>query len=204
MRAFRTLLLAVFVIGFGVATSHAQSITAYFNFTCSSATFNACGPGGTPLTQLASPEGSVTLTLQSDGTVEASLTDSSSDSIADFAFDDPGGNLPESGFSPVAEPVSGFDDPFGYQATGFGDPQGPETWIIGDIDEFGSLSALLNGGHSSVEFYLKDSNGQFGADAEPVPEGGAGPMYLLLAAAVCFGTMVLGSRSRLGARAMSA
>jgi hypothetical protein len=65
----------------------------------------------------------------------------------------------------------------------------------------------MNGGNSSVNFVLLDSNsnagnpqGEFGANLEgnyPVsaPEGGAALLYLLLAGGACFGAMFF-SRSR--------
>jgi hypothetical protein len=64
--------------------------------------------------------------------------------------------------------------------------------MIGNPGEFSSVGQVLNGGDASFNFFLDDDNGQFGALAEPVPEGGSGYLYLLLAGGGL--TMAFGSR----------
>jgi hypothetical protein len=161
---------------------------------------------------IVAPEGQISLTVLGNGTIAASLVDSGASAIYGFGFDPGVVNLPESGWSTTPDYAFGWGDNFGYQYSGFGDYvsnniPSTESWIIGNPGDYTSVSQLMNGGNSSVNFVLLDSNsnagnpqGEFGANLEgnyPVsaPEGGAALLYLLLAGGACFGAMFF-SRSR--------
>jgi hypothetical protein len=192
MRAFRTVLLAATLAVFGVAASHADSLTEYFNLSCQSAiSCDPAVPGSASPTPVA-PIGQITLTLNGNGTVAASLEDYGPGDIIGLGFNSSAVNLPESGFSlytPAAE--FGWLDDFGYQPSGFACNSSycglGESWVIGNPGDYTSVLQVLNGGagaQTSVDFFLYDFNGdtQWGADEQsystsPAPEPGS---FLLL------------------------
>ena len=113
-------------------------------------------------------QGSVTFTLESNGSIDASLTITNGATIVGFGFDSLTANLPESNFSPVQPAnMDGWIDNFGYQPSGFYCPScgTTETWTIDG--DYSSVFDVLNGpqGQSTVDFFLYDSNGnQWGAN----------------------------------------
>jgi hypothetical protein len=190
------LLLVAFVTGFGTAASQAQTtLTAYFDFSCPS---GSCAPGdNNPIVTVPS-EGQITFTVVENGTISATLEDYTPARISGFGFDPCLCVLPESLFAPgTPDNALGWGDNFGTHDSGFAsynsfDVPSTEFWMIGNPGEFSSVGQVLNGGDASFNFFLDDDNGQFGALAEPVPEGGSGYLYLLLAGGGL--TMAFGSR----------
>ena len=194
MRAFRTVLLAATLAVFGVAASHADSLTEYFNLSCQSAiSCDPAVPGSASPTPVA-PIGQITLTLNGNGTVAASLEDYGPGDIIGLGFNSSAVNLPESGFSPYTPAAEfGWLDDFGYQPSGFACNSSycglGESWVIGNPGDYTSVLQVLNGGtgagaQTSVDFFLYDFNGdtQWGADEQsystsPAPEPGS---FLLL------------------------
>ena len=186
MRVMRVLFLIFCLTFLGVATSHADSLTEYFNISCPSGT---CAQGQDALTSIASV-GQVTLTLLGDGTISASLLDYGVETvngpvtILGFGFDQCFCNIAESGWTPATPTHTfGWGDAFGFNTSGFSgvsDVTLAESWIIGNPGDYTSVNQLLNGGNSTVNFFLYDSNGGWGADPEsgvtPTPE----PSSLLL------------------------
>lgn len=193
MQKFRSLLLVAALTIFGVATSHADSVIGYFNLTCES---GDCTPSsGNSLTTVATV-GQVIFTLNSDGTIAASLTYSGSGTILGFGFNSLAYELTETGFTPgTVDNVGSWGDVFGVQNSGFNAQETNSvgnqiSWTILGDSAFTSVWDALNGGsNSSVAFYLLDSNYfEYGAEAvsyTSVPE----PSSLLMLGAGALGLL---------------
>jgi hypothetical protein len=156
----------------GVAASYADSVTEYFNLTCPSGT---CAPGQNAPTVVAAV-GQITFTLNLNGTIAASLWDYGPATVSRFGFNSCQCNLPESGWTPgLPDNFFGWGDAFGYQYSGFGSYTNfnvplQESWTIDGT--YTSVWDVLNNKHSSVNFFLTDSNGNWGAGAV-APEPGS-------------------------------
>ena len=106
-------------------------------------------------------QGSITFTLNPDGSIAASVTVTNGFNILGIGFNSLTPDLPESNFSPTQpdNPV-GWSDAFGLQPSGFLCTQcGPtETWTIDGT--YSSVFDVLDGdGQSTVDFFLLDSAG---------------------------------------------
>lgn len=133
-------------------------------------------------------QGSVTFTLNADGTIAASLNITNGNNILGFGFNSLAVNLPESNFSPTQpDNTFGWLDAFGNQPSGFlctlcGTT---ESWTIDG--SYSSVFDVLNGGSQSlVTFFLFDSAGnQWGANPGTTTTPEPGTLLLM-------GTAVLG------------
>jgi PEP-CTERM motif len=179
MRLINFLATAAFALA-GATSALADVLSA--NFTVENSSTVASG-------------GSIILSLDANGTVNATLADMSGSNIQGFGFDSIIENLPESNFSPTAPGnQGGWADIYGVQSSGFSclSCGTNETWIIGNVGEFSSVTQLIDGESSSFAFYLFDSNGNsWGADATPfavVPEPAAWGL-LLVGFGLCGATM---------------
>jgi hypothetical protein len=186
MLKLRALMLVSFFAAFGVASSHADSLIGYFNLACPSGYCSANTSGGNPVGPITSVPtvGQIIFTLNSDGTIEANLDDYGPATVLGFGFNSVG-NTVESDFMPgTPDNPYGWGDGFGIQYGGFAsfdteDIPLQESWVIGNPGDFSSVFQALDGGsNSQVDFFLYDSNGQWGADAlpytpSPTPEPGS-------------------------------
>jgi hypothetical protein len=190
----------------GATTCHADSVIGYFNLFCGSGNCSAAeaGPGVTVSspTTLPTAVGQIILTLNSDGTIAASLNDYGSATetvhILGFALNSSTG-LTESAFTPGTPDGTGnWTESFGVPKTGFysfytDDVPLQESWVIGTPGEFTSVRQALDGGSNSVvDFWLYDSNSayadlsgnsDYGANAQPYTPVSATPepgTFLLL------------------------
>jgi hypothetical protein len=122
-------------------------------------------------------QGSVTFTLNGDGTISAVLTSYNS-AILGFGFESVSYNLPESGFAPTppSNPY-GWSDAFGAHPSGFlcNLCGFTESWTIGNPGDFSSAWQALGGSTATTDFFLYTaSREQFGAMAsDAVPEPGS-------------------------------
>lgn len=117
--------------------------------------------------------GSVTFTLNGDGTIAASLT-SLDGGIIGFGFDSVNPNLPESGFPP-GQPANpyGWLGSYGYFPSGFlaSTPYPASmTWTIGNPGDYSSVSQVLGGPNLSWDFYMFSGPGNEWAAVAAVPE----------------------------------
>jgi hypothetical protein len=192
-------LVVSFLALVGASTSHADSVIGYFNLTCPSGNCSApeAGPGVTvgPTSTLSTAVGQIILTLNSDGTIAASLDDYGSATVTvnvwGFALNSSNG-LTESAFTPgTPDGTGGWTESFGEPKTGFwsfsaGDNFSlQESWVIGTPGEFTSVWQALDGGSNSiVDFWLYDTNSayadasgnsEYGANAQPYTPASATP-----------------------------
>lgn len=101
--------------------------------------------------------------------------------IYGFGFNSLAKDLPESNFTTTPDNPWGWGDSFGSQPSGFGCYYTgvcgfDESWTIGNVGDYTSVSQVLNGGsQSTVAFFLYDSTGaSYGAQAQAaVPEPGS-------------------------------
>lgn len=158
----RPILLALPLLFAAVTASYADAVVGDFNL-------------DTSLSPVAS-QGEVTFTLNADGSIAATLT-TDFNNILGFGFNSSVADLPESDFSPTTpDNPDGWDDPFGYHASGFAcNSCGmSESWTIDG--DYSSVDDVLDGGsNATVDFFLYDSAGnQYGADAvAATPEPGS-------------------------------
>ncbi len=118
----------------GDATGTASALSADFNL-------------DTSLNPVAS-QGTVSFTLNGDGTIAAVVSDTNGSIIVGFGYDSATANLPESNFSPL-QPTNpyGWLDSFGYHPSGFlagSTPTTPEpgTLVLLGTGAFGLLGSI--------------------------------------------------------------
>lgn len=128
-------------------------------------------------------QGTVTFTLNGDGTIGASLTVTNGFNILGFGFDSLASDLPESNFSPTApDNAFGWADAFGLHPSGFACSAcgTTETWTIGNPGDYTSVWQVLNGTTATTVFFLFDSaSQQWGSQAQPASTPEPGSMILL-------------------------
>jgi hypothetical protein len=127
-------------------------------------------------------QGSVTFTLNGDGTIAAMLSITNGATIVTFGFNSLAGNLPESNFSPtLPDSTVGTSDGFGIEFSGFRCTTcgTNESWTIDG--SYSSVFDVLNGGNLSlVDFFLVDSNlDHWGANATVVTTPDPGTISLM-------------------------
>jgi hypothetical protein len=180
MYKLRALFLICSLVVFGVATSHADSLTESF-------TFGVLDPPPTYAFVIGSvpSEGQITLTTNVDGTITATLTDyyATINGIG-FNFNNScvNGVCVDIGYSSSTfSSWGGFGDNFGTQHLAFWCTDcGTQsiTWTISsDNVQFTSVYQLLGGSSSLSDFYLSDNN-DGSTNGDPLGEYGAGmPPY---------------------------
>ena len=160
----RQILLVLSLSLAAVSVSFADAVSGNFNL-------------DTSLSSVPS-QGEVTFTLNGDGTIAASLM-TYYNTIVGFGFNSLAVDLPESNFAPTTpDNPYGWGDSFGSQPSGFlcSACGFDESWTIGNVGDYTSVSQVLNGGsQSTVAFFLYDSTGsQYGAQTQAaVPEPGS-------------------------------
>lgn len=174
MSSMSLLKRSLVALSFAVAACAAQADAVIGNFLIKDGAASASG-------------GTVTFTLQGDGTIAASLH-STSGRIVGFGFDSSTVNLPESGF-PAGEPVNpfGWGDMYGSHASGFRatGTLSDISWVIGNVGDFSSVNDVLTGSGSVYDFFLyTEFNNQWAANAEAVTGTPEPATALLLLAAV--------------------
>ena len=126
---------------------------------------------------LGSSGGQITLSLNADGTIGASVT-STIGSISGIGIDSGDGLIDQSDWSPFdPSNEAGWGTTFGVLSTGFG-CYGPCTvssdwsWTIGTAGQFSSVTDILGGGESPFDFYMTTLGGGRFANASlvSVPE----------------------------------
>ena len=142
----------------------ADTVTANFNLDAS-------------LNPVAS-QGTVTFTLNGDGTIAATVSITNGTNIVGFGYNSLAVNLLESNFSPTLPGnASGWADSFGYHPSGFFCPTcgNTESFTIGNPGDFVSVFGVLDGNTASTDFFFKDSNDRDWGARVPEP----GSMLLL-------------------------
>jgi hypothetical protein len=186
-------------------SAHADSLAVEFDVARPISTYNA-------YVSVSPPEGSLSLTLNPDGTIAADLT--ANDAIVGFGFNRtavapqvPGGATLLSEFSHLAPTSCSWDNFFGGYDSGFFVESGPYftsySFTIGQPGQFGSVFDIarylpygeVNGGGVPTvgRFWLLTTAGttQFGADPAPEPSTSA-----MLFAGIVLATRLVPSSSR--------
>ncbi len=127
--------------------------------------------------------GTITFTLNGNGTIGASVTVGGN--IIGIGFDSAVSNLPESGFTPTApDNPFGWTDMYGLQASGFLCTAcgSTESWTIGNPGDFTSALQAISGNNSAYDFFLFDGSNQWAGDGvlqRGVPEPTTWAMMIL-------------------------
>jgi hypothetical protein len=146
-----------------VSAAHADMLTGHFTILN-----GAVVPSG----------GTVTFSLNGDGTIAASLVDTAGTNIEGFGFDSVAFNLPESNFAPTPPDNDfGWSDMYGVQPSGFlcSSCGTSETWTIGNPGDYSSVFQAVGGATSTHDFFMLDNaGGQWAGDiGASVPEPAA-------------------------------